>query len=156
MVGASNSPHINAVEQHRQLSGVHLDRAAVARQAWRSKFSALQSLVIQDEPPTIPKQNLTTVASPPQKNEQMPGEQVHSPLPPNDAAQAVMASTKVDRLDREIDPNTRRKCQQRSTQSGDEGRHVGRIATLFETKPKARAKLKLDLLGRGAAHPHRQ
>jgi hypothetical protein len=154
--GPPNPPHIDAVEQHRQLGGVHLDRAAVAREAWRSKFPALQPLIIEDKAATIPKQNLATIATSPQKNKQMPGEQVHPPLPANDATQAVVTAAEIDRLNRKIDPNTRRKRQQRLSQSGNDSGHVGWIATLLETKSKPGAELELDQFGRGAAHPHRQ
>ena len=103
--------HVDAVEQHRQLGGVHLDRAAIAREAWCSKSTELEPFVIEDEAATIPKQNLAAIASAPQKDEQMPGEEIHSPLPTNDATQPVVPAAEIHGLNREIDPNTRRKCQ---------------------------------------------
>ena len=57
-------------------------------------------------------QNFAAVGAASQKDEQMPGEEIHAPLPTNDAAQAVVPAAEVHRLDREIDPNTRWKCQQ--------------------------------------------
>jgi hypothetical protein len=103
--------HVDAVEQHGQLGGVHLDRAAIAREARRSKSTELEPLVIEDEAATIPKQNLAAIAAAPQKNEQMPGEEIHAPLPSHDAAQPVVPAAEIDRLNREIDPNTRWKSQ---------------------------------------------
>jgi hypothetical protein len=41
--------HVDAVEQHGQLGGIHLDRAAIAREARRSKSTELKALVTQDE-----------------------------------------------------------------------------------------------------------
>jgi hypothetical protein len=41
----------------------------------------------------------------------VPGEEIHAPLPSHDAAQPVVPSAEIDGLNREIDPNTRRKCQ---------------------------------------------
>ena len=86
----------------------------------------------------------------------MPGEEVHPPLTPNDATQSVVPAPEIDRLDCEIDPNTRWKGQQWLPQPANERGHVGWVAALVETKPKARAQLKLDLLDRRAAEPHRQ
>jgi len=108
VIGASNSPHIDAIEQHGQLRGVHLDRAAVVSEAWSAKSATLEPFVIENEAAAIPKQDFAAVSSTPQKHEQMPGEQVHAPLPADDAAQTVMATTKIHGLDCEIDPNTRR------------------------------------------------
>jgi hypothetical protein len=102
---------VDAVEQHRQLGCVHLDRAPVAREARCAKSTDLEPFVIEDQAATIPKENLAAVAAAPQKNEQMPGEEIHPPLPSHDAAQPVVPSAEVHRLNREIDPNTRRKCQ---------------------------------------------
>ena len=86
----------------------------------------------------------------------MPGEQVHTPLPTDNTAQAVVATTKIDWLDREIDPNARWQREQRLPQPADYGGDVRGIAALLETKPKAGAELELDLLGSSAAHTHRQ
>ncbi len=86
----------------------------------------------------------------------MPGEQVHAPLPTDNAAQAVMATTKIDRLDREIDPDARWQSEQRLPKPADYGGDVRGIAPLLEAKPKAGAELELDLLGSSAAHTHRQ
>lgn len=102
---------VDAVEQHRQLGGVHLERTAIAREARRAKSTDLEPLVIEDQPAAIPKENLAAVAAAPQKNEQMPGEKIHPPLPSHDTAQPVVPATEVHRLNCEIDPNTRRKCQ---------------------------------------------
>jgi len=156
VVGASNSPHIDAVEQHRQLRGVHLDRTAVVSEAWSAKSAALEPFVIENETAAIPKQDLAAVSSTPQKHEQMPGEQVHAPLPTDNTAQPVVATTKIDWLDREIDPNARRQREQRLPQPADYGGDVRGITALLEAKPKAGTELELDLLGSSAAHTHRQ
>jgi hypothetical protein len=103
--------HVDAVEQHRQLGGVHLDRAAVAREARCAKTTKLEPFVIENEAATIPKKNFAAVAAAPQKDEQMPGEEIHSPLPANDATQPVVPAAEIHGLNGEIDPNTRRKCQ---------------------------------------------
>jgi hypothetical protein len=86
----------------------------------------------------------------------MAGEQVHTPLPTNNAAQAVVAATKIDWLDREIDPNARWQREQRLPQPADYGGDVRGIAALLEAKPKAGAELELYLLRSGAGQPHRQ
>ena len=86
----------------------------------------------------------------------MPGEEIHPPLPSNDAAQAIVPAAEIHRLNCEIDPNTRRKREQRLSQPANELGYVGRIAAFFEAKPKAGAQLNLQLLGRGAAETHRQ
>jgi hypothetical protein len=108
VVGASNSTHVDAIEQHGQLRGVHLDRAAVVSEAWSTKSTTLEPLVIENETAAVPKQDLAAVSSTPQKHEQMAGEQVHAPLPADNAAQTVMATTKIHGLDCEIDANARR------------------------------------------------
>lgn len=86
----------------------------------------------------------------------MPGEQIHAPLPADNAAQAVVSTTKIDWLDREIDPNARWKREQGLPQPADYGGDVRGIAALLEAKPKADAELELDLLGSSAAYTHRQ
>ena len=49
MLGAANPTHIDAIEQHGQLRGVHLDRAPVVSEAWGTKSAALKPFVTQDE-----------------------------------------------------------------------------------------------------------
>jgi len=156
VLGAANPTHIDAIEQHGQLRGVHLDRAPVVSEAWSTKTAFLEPFVIENEAAAIPKQNFATVSSTPQKHEQMPGEQVHPPLPADNAAQAVVATTKIDWLDREIDPNTRWQREQRLPQPANHSRYVRRIAALLETKPKTGTELELDLFRGGAGQPHRQ
>ena len=156
MLGASDPTHVDAIEQHGQLGGVHLDRAPVVSEAWSTKTAFLEPFVIDDEAAAIPKQDLAAVSSTPQKHEQMPGEQIHAPLPADNAAQAVVAPTKIDWLDREIDPNTRWQREQRLPQPANHSRHVRRLATLLETQSKANSELELDLLGRSAADTHWQ
>ena len=91
-------------------------------------------------------------SSAPKKHKQMPGEQVHAPLPANNAAQAVVSTAKIDGLDREIDPNARWQREQGLPQPADYGGDVRGIAALLETKPKADAELELDLLGSSRLH----
>ena len=86
----------------------------------------------------------------------MPGEQVHAPLPTDNAAQAVVATTKIDWLDREIDPNARWQREQRLPQPADYGGDVRGIAALLEAKSKPATELELNLLRGSAAHTHRQ
>ena len=155
MLGASDPTHVDAVEQHGQLGGVHLDRAPVLSEPWCAKSATLEPFVIENEAAAIPKQDLAAVGSTPQKHEQMPGEQVHAPLPTDNAAQAVVATTKIDWLDREIDPNARRQREQRLPQPANHGGHVRRIAAFLETKPKPGTEIELDLF-RNARQPHRQ
>lgn len=107
VLGAANPTHVDAIEQHGQLRGVHLDRAPVVSEARRTKTAFLKPLVIENESAAIPKQDLAAVSSTPQKHEQMPGEQVHAPLPTHDAAQTIVATAKIDGLDCEVDPNAR-------------------------------------------------
>jgi hypothetical protein len=156
VLGAANPTHINAIEQHGQLRGVHLDRAPVMSEAWSTKASFLEPLVIENEAAAIPKQDLAAVSSTPQKYEQMPGEQIHAPLPADNTAQPVVATTKVDWLDGEIDPNTRWQREQRLPQPADNGGDVRGVTALLEAKPKAGAELELDLFRCGAGQPHRQ
>ena len=156
MQGASNPTHVNAIEQHCQLRRVHLDRSTIVGYARRTKAAFFQTFVIEDEATAIPKQDLATVTSTPQKHEQMPGEQIHAPLPTDNSAQAVVATTKIDWLDREVDPNTWRQCEQRLPQPANHGCHVRGIAAFLETKPKPGTELKLDLFRSGASQPYRQ
>jgi len=156
VLGAANPTHVDAIEQHGQLRGVHLDRAPVASEARRTKTAFLKPFVIENESAAIPKQDLAAVSSTPQEHEQMPGKQVHTPLPANNAAQAVVAPTKIDWLDREIDPNARWQREQRLPQPADYGSDVRGIASLLEPKPKTGAELELDLLCSRTAHTHRQ
>jgi hypothetical protein len=155
MVGASNPTDVDAIKQHGELRGVHLDRAPVVSEAWSTKTAFLKPFVIENEAAAIPKQDLAAVSSTPQKHEQMPGEQIHAPLPADNAAQAVVAPTKIDWLDREIDPNARGQREQRLPQPADYGGDVGGITAFLEAKSKAGAELELDLLGGSAAHTHR-
>ena len=85
----------------------------------------------------------------------MASEQVHAPLPTNNAGQAVVTTTKIDWLDREIDPNTRWQREQRLPQPADYGGDVRGIAAFLETKPKSGAELQLYFLRSGAGQPHR-
>ena len=156
MLGATDSTYVDTIEQHGQLGGVHLDRATVVSEARSAKSAALKPLVIENEAATVPKQDFATVTSTPQKHEQMPGEQVHTPLPTDNAAQAVVATTKIDGLDCEIDPNTRRQREQRLPQPANHSRHVRGVAAFLETKSKLGTELELDLLDRSAADTHRQ
>lgn len=156
MLSAANPTHIDAIEQHGQLRGVHLDRAPVVSKTWSTKTASLEPFVIENESAAIPKQDLAAVSSTPQKHEQMSGEQVHAPLPADDAAQAVVATTKIDWLDREIDPNTRWQREQRLPQPANHSRHVGGIAALFKAKPKTGTELEFDLFSRGAGQANRQ
>ena len=105
VLGTANATHVDAVEQHGQLSGVHLDRATIMSEPWRAKSATLEPFVIENEAAAIPKQDLAAVTTTPQKHEQMPGEQVHAPLPTDNAAQAIVATAKIDWLDCEVDPN---------------------------------------------------
>lgn len=141
---ASDPTHVDAIEQHGQLRGVHLDRATIVADPWRSKAAALKAFVVENQAASIPKQDLAAVASTPQKHEQVPGEQIHTPLPADNAAQAVVATTKVDWLDREIDPNARWQREQRLPQPANHRGHVRRIATFLETKPKTGTEFELD------------
>ena len=156
MLGASDPTHVDTIEQHGQLGGVHLDRTTAVSEPWSAKSATLEPFVIENEPATVPKQNLAAVSSTPQKHEQMSGEQVHAPLPADNAAQTVMATTKIDWLDGEIDPNTRWQREQRLPQPANHSRHVRRVAALLETKSKAGTELELDLFGRSTADTHRQ
>lgn len=86
----------------------------------------------------------------------MPREQVHAPLSADDAAQAVVPTTKIDWRDREIDPNARWQSEQRLPQPANHRSHVRGIAAFFETKPKTGTELELDLFRSGARQPHWQ
>ncbi len=156
MHGTSDPTHVDAIEQHGQLRGVHLDRTTIIGDARSAKAPFLQALVIENEAAAIPEQDFAAVAPAPQKYEEMPGEQVHAPLPADNAAQAVVATTKIDWLDREVDPNARRQGEQRLPQPANDSGHVRRIAALLETKPEPRTELELDLFRRGAGQPHWQ
>ena len=156
MLGAANPTHIDSIEQHGQLGGVHLDRAPVVSEAWSTKTAFLEPFVIENEAAAIPKQDLAAVSSTSQKHEQMPGEEVHAPLTADNAAQAIVATTKIDWLDREIDPNARWQREQRLPQPRKDGGDVRGIAALLEAKPKAGAELELDLFRGGAGQPHWQ
>ena len=120
MLGAANATHVDAVEQHGQLRSVHLDRPTIVSEPRSAKTVLLEPFVIENEAAAIPKQDLAAVSSTSQEHEQMSGEQVHAPLPADDAAQAVVATTKIDWLDREIDPNTRWQREQRLPQPSRE------------------------------------
>ena len=96
MHGTSDPTHVDAIEQHGQLRGVHLDRAPVVSEAWGTKSATLEPFVIENEAAAVPKQDFAAVSSTSQKHEQMPGEQVHAPLPADNAAQTVVTATKVD------------------------------------------------------------
>lgn len=111
MLGASNSSHVDAVEKHCELGGVHFDRSTITDDAWCLKSPLLQALVIEDQSAPIPKQDLATISSTSQEHKQMPGKQVHTPLAAHNAAQAIVSSTKIYWLDGEVDPHTRRKRQ---------------------------------------------
>ena len=156
MHGAANPTHVDPIEQHGQLRGVHLDGAPVVSEARSTKPALLEPFIIENESAAIPKQDLTAVSSTSQKHEQMPGKQVHAPLPADNAAQPIVAPTKIDWLDREIDPNARWQREQRLPQPADYGGDVRGITALLEAKPKPATELKLDLFCCGAGQPHRQ
>ena len=73
VLGTANPTHVDAIEQHGQLRGVHLDRPTIMSEPRSAKSAALKPLVIENEAATIPKQDLATIASAPEKYEQMPG-----------------------------------------------------------------------------------
>lgn len=156
MLRASNPTHVDAIEQHGQLRGVHLDRAPVLSETWSAKSAALEPFVIKNEPAAIPKQDFAAVSATPEKHEQMASEQVHAPLPADNPAQSIVATTKIDWLDREIDPNAPRQREHRLPQPANQSRQVRGIAALLEAKPKTGTELELDLLGRRTSHTHRQ
>ncbi len=156
MHGAANPTHIDAIEQHSQLRSVHLHRTAIVGDPRSLKSATLEPLVIENEPASIPKEDLAAVATTPQKHEQMPREQVHAPLSANDAAQAVVTTAKIDWLDGEIDPNAWWQREQRLPQPANHRRHIRRIAAFIETKPKTATELELDLLRDGTRQPHWQ
>lgn len=108
MLGAPHPPNIDAVEQHRELGRVHLDRSTILGEARRSESPALQPLVIENEPASIPKQNLAAIATAPQEHEQVSGKEVHFPLTTHDAAQAIVAPAEIDWLNRQVDAYARR------------------------------------------------
>ena len=83
-------------------------------------------------------------------------EQVRAPLPADNAAQAVVATTEIDKLDREIDPNARRQREQRLPHPANHGGDLRGVATLVEMKPKSGANLELDLFRCAAGQPQRQ
>lgn len=132
MLGTANPTDVDSVEQHRELGRVHLDRTTVTGDARRAKAALFQPLVIENQPATIPEQDLAAVPATPKKHEQVSGEEVHAPLSADDAAQAIVATAKVDGLDSEVDPNTRRQREQRLPQPADHGCHVSGIAALLE------------------------
>lgn len=69
MHGASNAAHVDAIEQHGQLRGVHLDRTTIVGDPRSAKSATLEPFVIKNEATSIPKQDLAAVASTPQKHE---------------------------------------------------------------------------------------
>lgn len=156
MHGAANPTHVDSIEQHRQLRGVHLHGTAIVGDPRSAKSTTLEPLVIENEPSAIPKQDLAPVATPPQKHEEMPCEQVHAPLSADDAAQTVMTATKIDWLDGEVDPNARRQGEQRLPQPANHRSYVRRIATFLKAQPKAATELELDLLRDCTSQPHGQ
>ncbi len=48
MLRTPNPAHVDAVEQHRQLGGIHLDRAPVMSEAWGTKPAFLEPFVIEN------------------------------------------------------------------------------------------------------------
>ncbi|MGC4095111.1 MAG: hypothetical protein QM756_45765 [Polyangiaceae bacterium] len=112
MRGAADALHVDAIEQHRELSRVHLDSAAVAGDTGRLKSALLEALIIQHQAASVPEQDLAAVAPTPQENKQVTREQIHSPLAANDAAQPIVASAQIDRVQRQVNPHTGRQRQQ--------------------------------------------
>lgn len=76
MLGATHPPHIDAIEQHRELCRVHLDRPSIFGDPQRSEPPPLQPLVIENESASIPKQDLAAIGAAPQKHEQVPSEKI--------------------------------------------------------------------------------
>jgi len=108
MLGTPHPPNVDAIEQHRELRRVHLDRSSVFGDARRSKSPALQPLVIENESASIPKQDLAAIATAPQEHEQVSGKEVHFPLTTHDAAQAIVAPAQIDWLNGQVDAYARR------------------------------------------------
>ncbi len=78
----------------------------------------------------------------------MPGEQVHAPLPTDNAAQAVVATTKIDWLNREIDPNARWKREQRLPKPADNGGDVRGDRSPPRSEVEARRRTRAQLAWR--------
>ncbi len=111
VLGAENPTHVDFIEQHRRLRGVHLHCTAIVGDPRGPKSATLKSLVIENESAAIPKQDITAVSLTSQKHEQVTGEQIHPPLPLNNGAQPVVVTAQIDRLHREVDPNAARQRQ---------------------------------------------
>src|SRR5512132_2025590 len=73
-IGASRSPPVDPLEQHRQLRRAQRHRALARLRP--DEPAALQPLGEQAETLTVPIQHLDEVAAPAAKDEQMPGERV--------------------------------------------------------------------------------
>ena len=73
---------------------------AVARDSGHAKAAALQALVVEHQAAAVPEQDLATVATPPEKHEQVPGEQADAPLAANDRAQPIVTTAQIHRLNR--------------------------------------------------------
>ena len=69
MHGTADPADINAIEQHGQLRGVHLDRASVVSEPWCAKSATLEPFVIENQAAAVPKEDLTAITSTPQKHE---------------------------------------------------------------------------------------
>ena len=114
MLGAPNVLDIDAIEQHAELRGVEGDAARSLANARKTEATSLQALVVDDEAPSVPEENLDPIPPAPHEDEEMPGEWIHAPLVANDREESVVTAAQVHRLGRQVDVNARRERQHRA------------------------------------------
>lgn len=103
MLGAANSPYVDAIEQHRKLGCVNLHGPTIGGNFRRAEPAPLEPLIVQHQSAAIPEQDFAAVATPAKEHEEVTVEQIHTPLALNDSAQPIVTPPQIHRLDRQVD-----------------------------------------------------
>src|ERR1700722_8626720 len=117
VLGAPDVVDIDAVEQHAELRGIESDAGGALANGREAEAASLQALVVDDEPASVPEQDLDPVTAAPHEDEQVPCEWIHAPFVSDDREQAVVTASQVDRLCRGGDVYARRGHQHRARSS---------------------------------------
>jgi hypothetical protein len=96
---------INPVEQHRQLSRIKLRTQRAVVDDRLSEAALLKTLVVEDEAPARPGENLRAVRLSREKDEEVAGVEVLLPAVADNGAQPVDAVAHVARLSRQENPD---------------------------------------------------
>src|SRR5690606_3110792 len=102
---------VDAVEEHRQLRGLHLHLLPLAVHHRQLEPTFLESLHVEDEPGAVPKQHLRLVLGLADEDEEVSGVRVLLEGALHDRAEPIDALAHVGQLGRQVDADAGRQAQ---------------------------------------------